>query len=106
MDVAKTDVEVERGRTITEYSFPLEEGVDPKLPDGKWDFEVYINPFKVRYDTTENPVLSYISGKKAVAFRIPIMETAMDIPSYVVDVGGNFVAFSDGRERVIGRWSE
>lgn len=106
VDVVKTDVEVEKGRTITEYCFPLEDGVDPKSPTGRWDFEVYLNPFEVRYNQSENPVMNYISGKRALAFRIPIMKTAMDVPSYVVDVGGNFVAFSDGRERVIGRWSE
>jgi CRISPR-associated protein Cas5a/b/c len=108
VDVARVKPETLQGKVITSYSFPVEDGVNPAMvKEGRWEFEVYINPFEVgRYDEKENPVINYISGKRAFLFRIPVLKDVLATPEYIVEVGGNFAAYKADNEVVIGRWSE
>lgn len=107
VDVRKSEVEVKQGKVITSYSFPVESGANPlETVERRWEFEVYINPFEVGSYEEENLVMSYISGRKAILFRVPIPTTAQSTPEHVVEVDGEFAAFGCGDEVVIGRWSE
>lgn len=108
VDVTKTDIEVTKNKVITNYSFPIEDGISLAMKKrGKWEFEVYINPFEVRtYDDKENPVINYIAGKRALPFRIPILTSVLSTPEYIVEVGEGFAAYKFGKEVVVGRWSK
>jgi len=108
VDVTKTDIEVTKNKVITNYSFPIEDGITSAMKKrGKWEFEIYINPFEVRaYDDKENPVINYIAGKRALPFRIPILTSVLSTPEYIVEVSGEFAAYKFRKEVVIGRWSK
>ena len=108
VDVAKVDIDVIKRKVITNYSFPIEDGINPTMKKrGKWEFEIYINPFEVRtYDDKENPVINYISGKRALPFRIPILTSVLSLPEYIVEFSEGFAAYKFKKEMVIGRWSK
>ncbi|AAB89384.1 MULTISPECIES: type I-A CRISPR-associated protein Cas5a [Archaeoglobus] len=107
VDVKKVKVTQKDGLISTDYSFPAEDGVELRgILSQRWEFEVYLNPFEVKYSEKENPLMSYISGKKAVLYRIPIMTSIFSTPECLVEVGGDFKAYEAGGEVVIGRCSK
>lgn len=108
IDVSSADPEIFQGEVITSYSFPVEDGINPMMiNEHAWEFEVYINPFEAgKYDERENPLINYISGKRASLYRIPVLKNILSAPEYIVNVEGNFAAYKVGDEVVIGRWSE
>lgn len=108
IDVEKADIEVIKDRAITNYSFPIEDGISPAMiKRGEWESEVYINPFEIRaYSDKENPVINYMTGKKTLPFRIPILTTVLSQPEYVVEFNEGFAAYKFGKEEVVGRWSK
>lgn len=103
VDVEKKDVKMKRGVVTTNYSFPVDVGVREIDKSGKWEFEVYINPFRVKYTTDANPLVNYLSGKNAIPFRIPILRH-LEFPDYTVEVQGEYTAYALDGEVVIGRW--
>lgn len=107
VDVKKVNVTEKDGLISTDYSFPAEDGVELReILNQRWEFEVYLNPFEVKYSEKENPLMSYISGKKAVLYRIPIMTSIFSTPECLVEVGGDFKAYEAEGEVVIGRCSK
>ena len=69
INVERVAVARKEGIVYTNYSYPIE-GVREIDRDEKWEFEVYINPYE---PSLPDPLSNYLSGKKAIPFRIPIL---------------------------------
>ncbi|MEM0266205.1 MAG: type I-A CRISPR-associated protein Cas5a [Archaeoglobaceae archaeon] len=98
VNVEKVDVQAKKGVVQTTYSFPVDFGIkELGWINQKWDFEVYMNPFAQHKD----PISSYLSGKNAIPFRVPIVVNPKTLPEYRLEVE-NYVAYTSGEETVIG----
>ncbi len=106
IDVLRIDkLNVKDGNVITNYSFPVTKSIKVVDSRGNWEYEVYVNPFEIeRYDESENPVTNYISGKKTLPFKIPILQTLLTQPECRVELAGKAVAYEFEDEVVVG-WS-
>lgn len=99
VNVEKVEVEMKEGVVSTTFSFPVDQGIEERVRLRRWEFEVYINPYVSEH---RDPISSYFSGKKALPFRVPIVEDPLAPPEFKVKVGGDYVAYSAGDETVIG----
>ncbi|MDI9611031.1 MAG: type I-A CRISPR-associated protein Cas5a [Archaeoglobales archaeon] len=98
VNVEKVDVQAKKGVVQTTYSFPVDFEIrELGWINPKWDFEVYMNPFAQHKD----PISSYLSGKNAIPFRVPIVVNPKTLPEYRLEVE-NYVAYTSGEETVIG----
>ncbi|MEM5824403.1 MAG: type I-A CRISPR-associated protein Cas5, partial [Archaeoglobaceae archaeon] len=98
VEVREVDVQTKSGIIQTTYSFPVDFGIkELGWINPKWDFEVYMNPFAQHKD----PISSYLSGKNAIPFRVPIVVNPKTLPEYRLEVE-NYVAYTSGEETVIG----
>lgn len=97
VNVEKVEAKARSGIVYTNYSYPIEDGIKELEKNGRWEFEVYMNPYEL---SAESPVTLYLSGKKALPFRIPIMRTSF-APESRVEVS-KLVAYEAGSEVVVG----
>lgn len=101
VEVEEVAVQTSKGLVQTSYSFPVDLGVKESRygSKGRWEFEVYMNP----YVAIQGEVLtSYLSGNKAIPFRVPILLNVNDLPEFRLEIDGNYVAYSSANETVIG----
>jgi CRISPR-associated protein Cas5a/b/c len=70
VNVEKLAVQQISGLVYTKYCYPIE-GVKEIDRRGRWEFEVYINPYE---PSLPDLLSNYFSGKKATPFRIPILK--------------------------------
>jgi len=86
-------------------SFFVKEGVTPKEEaKGRWNYEVYLNPFDLEaYRPEKNPFNYYMMGEKLLSFKIPILSLALYEPEYLVELRHPFVAYKCGEGVVVGR---
>ncbi len=97
------ELDVKDKNAVTNYSFPAVKSITVVDSGGNWEYEVYVNPFEVkRYDEVENPVTNYISGRKILPFKIPILQTLLRQPMCRVELTDKAVAYRFGDEVVIG----
>lgn len=95
VNVERVAVDQKEGVVYTTYSYPIE-GVKEIDRQGRWEFEVYINPYE---PSLPDPLSNYFSGNKAKAFRIPILRvTAPESKVQLLDC----VAYKSNGEVVIG----
>ncbi|MFN3383536.1 MAG: hypothetical protein ACK401_01410, partial [Archaeoglobaceae archaeon] len=99
VNVEKVSVEMKEGVVRTTFSYPVDSGIEEQRGLRRWEFEVYINPYVSEH---RDPISSYFSGKKALPFRVPIVEDPIAPPESMVKVGGDYVAYSARDETVIG----
>ncbi|MDK2795307.1 MAG: CRISPR-associated protein Cas5a/b/c [Archaeoglobaceae archaeon] len=72
------------------------EGVKELDWRGRWEFEVYINPYE---PSLPDPLSNYFSGNKAIPFRIPVLKaTPPESKVQLLD----FVGYEANGEVVIG----
>lgn len=93
--VEKVDVEQLSGKVYTKYCYPIE-GLKELDREGRWEFEVYVNPFE---PSAESVLENYLSGKKAMPFRVPIMRNFP--PESIVELS-ELVAYKAKDEVVVG----
>lgn len=102
----KDDVKAESGRIISNYSFPVVDGIKPReCLQGRWFYEVYTSPKDVHYFEKVNPILSYLKKETVVPFVIPILVTRDSEPKYIVEVSNPAAFYRVDGETVVG-WRE
>ncbi|MEM0203841.1 MAG: type I-A CRISPR-associated protein Cas5 [Archaeoglobaceae archaeon] len=99
VNVEKVAVEIREGIVRTTYSFPADFGIKEIHSTPRWDFEVYMNPYVHEH---RDPISSYLSGKKAIPFRVPILKDPLNPPEFRVKLESNYVAYSANGETVVG----
>ena len=108
VEIDNREIKQEKNKVIvTTYSFPVDEelNVEPIEVMGKWEDEIYINPYKIEsYDERENPITNYMLGRKIIKFKVPIISIAMPFstPICKVKIHGRSSAYTYGDEVVIG----
>jgi len=70
VNVEKLTVQQISGVVYTKYCYPIE-GLKEIDRRGRWEYEVYINPYE---PSLPDPLSNYFSGKKAIPFRIPLLK--------------------------------
>lgn len=103
INVRKVDLEENYKDVFTKYSFPLIEGIIMKKEiKGKWEREVYINPFNIK---TYFPLKSYIFNENLVTYCIPIKVSHLSDPEYHLELKEEALSYNyKDEEVVIGRW--
>lgn len=98
VEVKKVSVKAKKGIIDTSYSFPTDFGIkELGWVRAKWDFEIYMNPFYPHKD----PISSYLSGKGAIPFRVPIVVNPLSLPEFRLEVD-KYVAYVSDDEVVVG----
>jgi len=97
INVKKFEPEVVSGKVVTSYSFPSKFVLDGVEKQFRWEYEVYVDPFNVKYGEKVNPVVNYMSGRNVVPFKIPILVTKVPLCQVECDV-----AYKHGNEVVVG----
>ncbi len=85
---------------VTNYSFPLVEGVLPTyVLEGSWEYEVYVNPFNLKsyFGITE-----YILGRNSLPFMVPLKKTVLEEPKYRVTLAKGLVVYKAFNEAIVG----
>jgi len=98
-----SELDVKSDDVVTGYSFPITMSISIVDSRGRWEYEVYVNPFDVkRYDERENPVTNYIAGRKALPFKIPILLTTLRQPVCRIKLAKGAIAYGFKNEVVMG----
>ena len=94
-------------RVRTKNSFFIKRGeVEIEENRGRWNYEVYIEPFDIKaYSFKENPFRYYVEKGKHIGYMVPIMTSSLHAPEHIVNVKGNTIAYECEREIVLGRIS-
>jgi len=96
INVERVAVARKEGIVYTNYSYPTE-GVREIDRDGRWEFEVYINPYE---PSLPDPLSNYLTGNKAIPFKIPILRV-LTIPESKIELLES-VAYQANGEVVLG----
>ena len=85
---------------ITNYSFPLIEGVTPEFTVSEsWEYEIYVKPFGLK---SYSEITNYIVGKNTIPYLIPLRKTVLHEPKYRVKLGKNLALYRIGGEAIVG----
>jgi len=106
-EIIESDLKMHDNRVITNYSFPLDNGVNPRdAIEESWVREIYLNPRKgILYRKDENPLTYYLKGEKTSVYYLPILSIGgeeIKPPKYEVIVSRPFTAYQFGEEVIIG----
>lgn len=94
------------GRTSSEYSFPIINGVNPLGLQGRWLYESYINPREMSYAERDNPTSIYMEGRSLIPFRIPVLVTRIERPKLMVEVRYPAAFYEINGEGIVIGWRE
>ncbi|ABN69435.1 CRISPR-associated protein, Cas5a family [Staphylothermus marinus F1] len=106
MDVKESrKINIERGISITDYSFPLDRGIKVlDIIDKGWIYETYINPYKLKEENKS--ILDHYLSSNLLLYMVPIKLTISSEPSVKIIVQEPFaiynVFFNSNEERVVG----
>lgn len=105
INVRKVDLEKTYGDVYTKYSFPFMKGIIIKKEiEGKWEREVYINPFNIK---SFFPLKSYVFSENLITYFIPIKVSPISEPEYHLQLKEGISSFNyKDEEVIIGRWLE
>jgi len=98
--IATEKPDIAKGSGVTNYSFPLVEGVYPEFHVSEaWEYEIYVKPFGLRsYDD----IVQYIAGKNTLPYMVPLKKTMFREARYRVKLGKNLVLYRLGEEVIVG----
>ena len=108
---------INKGYIITGYAFPLKSVKDGEEKTRKWEYEVYVNPFKgdiytvkrgKRGTIEESGILDkYYDLRSLLIFKVPIICLSRKLPEYMGTLNDNWKAYSisygNKREVILGR---